>query len=66
MVNVLEELGLRKNKAVIYIAGLQASPASAAEIATKAHLPRTTTIEILEHLVTMGLVSYVLKGRKRI
>lgn len=63
---VLETLGLSKNKGVVYIAALNIGKGSALDIAKRAGLPRTTTHEILQHLVSLGLVSYVLKGRKRI
>ncbi|MBI2984098.1 MAG: hypothetical protein HYY50_00515 [Candidatus Kerfeldbacteria bacterium] len=63
---VLDELGLKKNKGVVYLASLETGSGTALEIATKARLPRTTVIEILDALAAMALVSYVTKGRARI
>jgi len=63
---VLQELGLTKNKGVVYIAALNTGKGSALDIAKRAGLPRTTTHEILQYLVALGLISYVSKGRKRV
>ncbi len=63
--SILNELGLKKNKGVVYLASLGLGPSSSQEIAEKSGLPRTTTIEILERLVDMGLMSYVEHGRTR-
>lgn len=62
----LEEFGLEKSKGAVYLAALNVGTGSAQDIAKKAGLPRTTTHEILQHLVQMGLVSFVAKGRTRI
>ena len=64
--SILSELGLTKNKGAVYVAALEVGTGTAAEIALKAKLQRTTTHEILQHLVTLGLVSLVTKGRTRI
>lgn len=64
--SVLNELGLKKNKGTVYLAALEVGTGSAVDIAKKAQLPRTTVIEILEALYSMGLVSYVTKGRRRV
>jgi sugar-specific transcriptional regulator TrmB len=63
---VLEELGLKKNKAKVYLASLELGAASGADIAHRARLPRTTTLEILEFLTSQGLLGYVNEGRTRI
>lgn len=62
---ILSDLGLTKNKGVVYLATLQTGTASAQEIAKAADLPRTTTHEILQQLVSLGLVSFVTIGRTR-
>lgn len=64
--SVLEDLGLKKNKATVYLAALQVGKGSVVDIARKAHLPRTTVHEILQSLIDRGLVSFVSKGKKRI
>jgi len=61
----LDQLGLRKNKGTVYLAVLGIGQGSASAVAASAHLPRTTTIQILEQLVARGLVSYTTRGRKR-
>lgn len=62
---VLEEFGLQKNKSKVYIASLQCGRARTEDIAKEADLQRTTTHEILQQLVKMGLMSFVTKGRTR-
>lgn len=64
--NILEELGLNKSKADIYLAALEIGTGSAQQIANHARLPRTTVHEILQHLVALGLVGFVTKGRTRV
>jgi len=64
--SVLKDLGLPKNKGVVYLATLESGPASAADIGKRAGLPRTTTHEILQQLVGLGLVSFVTKIRTRL
>lgn len=64
--SALSDVGLTKNKGVVYLAALEAGSASAQTIASIAELPRTTTHEILQHLVMLGLVSFVVKGRTRV
>lgn len=63
---VLSNLGLSKNKGLVYLTLLQTGQGSAQEIANKANLPRTTAHEILQHLLVLGVVSYTAHGRGRI
>lgn len=63
---ILTEVGLTKNKGTVYLALLQLGTSGTQEIANKAGLLRTTTHEILQQLVGLGLVSYVTRGRSRI
>jgi sugar-specific transcriptional regulator TrmB len=63
---ILADLGLTKNKGVVYLAVLETGSGSVVEIAKRAELPRTTVHEILQGLVNLGLVSFVIKGRTRI
>ncbi|EKD43466.1 MAG: transcriptional regulator, TrmB [uncultured bacterium] len=63
---VLSNLGLSKNKGLIYLTLLQVGTGSAQEIANKANLPRTTVHEILQHLLVLGVVNYSVNGRGRI
>jgi sugar-specific transcriptional regulator TrmB len=63
---VLANLGLSKNKGVVYLMLLQSGASSVQEIAVKANLPRTTVHEILQHLLILGVVNYSTRGRGRI
>lgn len=65
MIKILEGVGLDKSKSPVYLASLQVGTGSAQEIAKKAGVPRTTAHEVLQHLVALGLVSFVTKGRVR-
>lgn len=63
---VLEELGLKKNKATVYLAALEVGSGTVVEIAKKARLPRTTVHEILQILLDLGVISFISQGRARI
>lgn len=63
---ILEQLGLEGKKADVYLAALQLGSASAQEIAKRAGLKRPTVVEILEGLVSRGLMSFVTEKRTRI
>src|SRR3990167_4887263 len=63
---ILQQLGLSKNKGVVYLAALEVGNGSVYEIARKAQLPRTTVHEILQQLMSLGLVGFVVKGRTRV
>ncbi len=62
----LAEVGLRGQKAAVYLAALQLGSAKGQDIADSISLPRTTALEILESLHRMGMVSYVTRGRTRL
>ncbi len=61
----LAEIGLRGQKAAVYVAALQVGSAKGQDIADSINLPRTTVLEILESLHRMGMVSFVTRGRTR-
>lgn len=63
---VLANLGLTKNKGLVYLSLLQLGTGSAQEIANKATLPRTTVHEILQTLLVLGIVNFSTHGRSRI
>ncbi len=63
---ILTEFGLTKSKGAVYLAALNVGTGSVQDIAKTAHLPRTTVHEILQHLLGLGLVGFVTKGRARI
>lgn len=64
--SVLHELGLKKNKGVVYLAALETGSGTVIDIAKKAGLPRTTTNEIIQQLADLGLISYAVQGRARV
>jgi len=47
---VLKELGFKDNEIKVYLALTELGEAPASKVAKKAGLPRTTTIDNLEHL----------------
>ncbi|KKU48796.1 hypothetical protein A3H10_01570 [Candidatus Uhrbacteria bacterium RIFCSPLOWO2_12_FULL_46_10] len=54
--NILNQLGFSTNEAKVYLAALSTGLASAAQIAKKAGLQRTTTYSVLDYLVRRGIV----------
>lgn len=62
----LEEVGLRGQRAAVYLAALQLGSAKGQDVAEQVSIPRTTALEILESLHRMGMVSFVTKGRTRL
>lgn len=58
----LQESGLNKNEAKIYLAALELGTAKNNEIAVRAKLLRTTAYEVLMSLVKKGLASFVIKS----
>ncbi len=62
----LEELGLPKTKANVYLAALEIGSGTAEEIGGIAEIPRTTAHEVLQQLLKKGLVALSTQGRRRI
>ena len=62
----LGQLGLDKRQVRIYRALHKLGPASIRDVAAEAGVNRGSTYETLKHLVTMGLASYLPKGRRRV
>lgn len=60
----LEQLGLDKNEAVIYLANLELGPSPVQRIAQRGKVPRATTYLVLESLKKKGLVSTYEHGKK--
>jgi len=61
----LEDLGLTKAEAQVYLALLQSGPSSIRKIATVANINRGTTYDALKRLSTTGLVSYRKRGERQ-
>src|SRR3989344_2453726 len=63
---VLQNIGLAKNEAVVYVSLLKLGSASHSELARKAKVKRPTMYKILEHLKEMNLISETYTGKRRI
>ncbi len=61
----LKKYGLSDNEIRVYIACLQLGSSSVTRIAEKAGTYRTLTYEVLKSLLEQGLVSYVIKEKKK-
>ena len=61
----LADAGLSRNEAKVYIALLRIGLAKSGEIAKAAELHHTRTYECLERLISKGLVSYVIKNKRK-
>lgn len=64
MIAQIEDLGLSNKEARVYVANLMLGPASVQQIADYAEIKRVTTYVILESLISLGLVSQTMKGKK--
>jgi hypothetical protein len=64
MLEALLKLGLTDKEARVYLATLELGEAAVQSIATKADVKRATTYVILEHLLSLGLVSTIERGKK--
>ncbi len=63
--DILEELGMSKSEASIYIALLETGSALAGKIIKKTGFHRGTTYQILQRLIEKGFVSAIVKGKKQ-
>ena len=62
----LGQLGLDRRQVQVYWALHKLGPASIRDVAAEAGINRGSTYETLKKLVTMGLVSYLPRGRRRV
>lgn len=62
----LEQFGLQGKKADVYLAALELGGASVIDIAKKAGIKRTTAYDILQDLISSGMISESMKGKKRL
>lgn len=63
--SALTELGLTDYEVTIYVTLLELGESSASTVAEKTRLNRTHTYDILESLISKGLVSYVIKDNRK-
>src|SRR3989344_7841000 len=64
--NQLEQAGLTKREAALYMALLQNGPSTILAIAKRAGMKRPTVYLVLDELVRKGLVSLVPKEKRKI
>jgi len=62
----LEEAGLSKNEAKVYLTLLSMGSSTAGIIAEKSRVYRTNVYEALNRLIEKGLVSYIFKGHQKL
>lgn len=65
IIKTLEQFGLTKKEITTYLACLELGEAIIPEIAKKANIPRTTVYGIMNSLIKNGLVSFLIKGKKK-
>jgi len=63
--NTLEEIGLSKNEAKVYLTLLEIGLSTGGQVAEKSRVHRTNVYDAIERLIEKGLVSYILKGKTR-
>lgn len=62
--NILEQFGLEGKRVDVYLAALELGSASVIEISRKAEIKRTTCYDILQDLMSDGLISKTMKGKR--
>ena len=65
MIQELQEVGLNENEAKVYLQVLKDQGETASTIAKRAKINRTTVYLELNNLIEKGLVSYLIKNKKR-
>ena len=63
---ILEELGLSKNEAIVYLSLLEMGTGTVGEIAEATKLHRTNVSDALKRLLEKGIVSYINKDDKKV
>jgi len=61
----LQKAGLPGNEAKVYLELLKSDSLSANDLAKRIGMDRTLTYTVLNHLITKGLVNYIIKGSKK-
>lgn len=64
--NILLELGLSENEALVYLASLHLGPSAILKIAKSAEIKRTTVYAVVESLKKKGLMNVEIKGWKKL
>ncbi len=60
----LENLGLNRKEAQIYLAALESDETTIQEVAKRAKLKRASLYPIVENLISQGLIHRIVKGKK--
>ncbi len=63
--DILDNIGLSKNEARVYIALLEVGISTVTNIAKKSRVHRTNVYDVIERLIQKGLVSYIVKDDKK-
>jgi len=66
LVKQLEQYGLEDKKAEVYLACLELGPSPVQSISQKTGIKRTTIYDIIDSLISQGLVTQTIKGKKRL
>ncbi len=63
MTTMLEEFGLTQTEEMVYLALLKLGNSPAIDIIKKTQLHRTTVYDVLERLISKGIVSYIIQNK---
>jgi len=62
---VIEKLGYKRKEAQVYVAMLLLGESTVADIASKAKIPRTSTLIVMDKLYRDGLINYYTKRQRK-
>jgi len=65
IIQSLKKFGLSEKEGNVYLSCLELGETTATDISIKSSLPRTLVYDILERLISLGLVSYNIKNSKK-
>lgn len=65
-IDVLSEIGLSRNEAIVYLANLELGATTVLKLAQKADIKRSTIYPLLHSLMEKGLVNIQTKGAKKL
>ena len=65
IIQSLKKFGLSEKEGNVYLSCLELGETTATDISIKSNLPRTLVYDILERLISLGLVSYNIKNNKK-
>jgi HTH-type transcriptional regulator, sugar sensing transcriptional regulator len=65
-INILEELGLSRNESKIYLTLLRIGKANSAELARESGVHRINVYDVINSLISKGIVSYISESGTRI